>query len=52
MKRFQLQKRLRAMGKKIPDRRSSEKMSLDLSRFLENKNFKSEEDLNYYVYIP
>ncbi len=37
------------MSKKIPDRRSSEKITSDLSRLLENKNFKSEEDLKTFM---
>ena len=32
------------MSKKVPEERSSEKMTSDLSRLLENKDFKSEVD--------
>jgi tetratricopeptide (TPR) repeat protein len=37
------------VSKKIPDRRSSEKITSDLSRLLENKDFKSEEDLKTFL---
>ena len=37
------------MSKKIPGRKSNEKITSDLSRLMENKDFKSEEDLkNFY----
>lgn len=37
------------MSKKIPDERSMEKITSDLLRLLENKNFKSEEDLKSFL---
>lgn len=37
------------MGNKIPDRKSNEKVTSDLSRLLENKDFKSEEDLKNFL---
>ena len=37
------------MKDKMPDKRSMEKMNTDLSRLLEGKDFKSEEDLKAYL---
>lgn len=37
------------MGNKIPGRKSNEKVTSDLSRLLENKDFKSEEDLKNFL---
>lgn len=37
------------MGNKIPGRKSNEKVTSDLSRLLENKDFKSEEDLKDFL---
>ena len=37
------------MSDKIPDKRATEKMTSDLSRLLQEKNFESEEELKAYL---